>query len=180
MVVLNDGSPTHQGLGRLDLTIVSSALAPKCTWQVSDSIASDHYAIITTISTSRDPQSPPITPKFNFAKADWPVFQHHLDQFTSTFTPSPDLQHHNQEVTTAFQRAAIAAIPRTRPNVARREAWYYNEEIKIVKAMVNQHVRLLKSHPTPQNRHLLREALQHAREVSARVRSDKWFECYCW
>ena len=176
MVIINDGSPTHQNLGRLDLTLVSTDLAPKSTWKINDSLASDHFSITTTLNISRGTTTTQSTSKLNFRKANWNSFQSYFAEFAPTYTAPQDLNQHNKDITDAFQTAAKRSIPSTKPTIPRKEAWYYSLEIKAAKNMVNQHVRLFRNHPTPGNRTLLREVLNHAREVAATERSAKWLQ----
>ena len=176
MIVLNDGSPTHHNLGRIDLTITTPDIAPRSHWQVLDSISSDHFAITTTISVDKLNFQIPTSPIFNYKKANWLLFQQDLATFAAEYIPDPDLGQHNQDIVNAFQKAANTAIPLIKPRTPRQEAWYYTPEVQEAKHLVNQHVKFLKKHPSPEAKARLREAIQHAKEVCEEQRSQKWFE----
>lgn len=55
VVLLNNGEATHVRGGRLDLTLVSRALATGSSWRVHPTLTSDHYALSTTLRVGLPP-----------------------------------------------------------------------------------------------------------------------------
>jgi ribonuclease HI len=81
-VCLNDGSTTFIGAhGKetaLDLSFISSNLAPSSSWWVhDDTLSSNHFVVYTKILTEKSGQPAEASPvkKWNFAKADWHGFK---------------------------------------------------------------------------------------------------------
>ena len=83
--LLNDGTVTripdvskHRATA-IDLTLISPELVPSCSWETyKDTLGSDHMPIIITVSNESiqyDNNIDDIIPKFNFARANWKLFQ---------------------------------------------------------------------------------------------------------
>ncbi|XP_063854131.1 uncharacterized protein LOC135096523 [Scylla paramamosain] len=174
--LLNTGEATHTRGGRLDLTLVSSDLAAGATWQVHPTLTSDHFATLTTLPVA-PPVPPRPPPRWNIRRADWTKFQASLDEWWAAYQPPADLHQQERDLTTAIQTAAAAAIPRCTPSRRHRtDWWYYNEEVREHNHRVNQHRKLYKRRPNPNNLRLLQDVVARARQVSLRAREAKWLE----
>ncbi len=173
MVVLNTGEPTHINGGRLDLTIVTTDIAAKSAWTVSDQIASDHYATCTTINLAKiDP--PPHTPRRCYHKADWKSFQRHLEEWYHEFEAPEDLDEMEKEITEAINIAADLTIPLSKPPIDRNEHWFYGPRVQEMKRRVNQHVRIHQQQRSDNSKARLREVEKHAQQVTHEARVEKW------
>ncbi|KAG0726314.1 hypothetical protein GWK47_036866 [Chionoecetes opilio] len=172
IVLLNTGEPTHVRGGRLDLTLISSDLAPAASWQVHPTLTSDHYAVATTLQVTRPLTQLP-TPRWNIQRADWALFQAILDEWWATYEPLEDLDQRESDLTAAIERAAEAAIPRKVPGRRYNQNWwFYNQEVREQNHMVNIHWKLYRRQPTPTNLKLLCEVVRQV----GRVQEAKWLE----
>ena len=174
-VILNSGKSTHINGGCIDLTFASAHLAPHITWDVLDSVVSDHFGISITVSLPKE-QPTNLQPRRNYAKANWNTFASHLTTILQDYTPSIDVNKHNQQIVTALNAAAEIAIPLHKKRTPRQNAWYYSPRVRAARHIVNVHTRQLKRDPTPYNKQRLREAQQYAKEILAEERSTKWLE----
>ncbi|XP_050714974.1 uncharacterized protein LOC126997803 [Eriocheir sinensis] len=176
VVLLNNGEDTHVRGGRLDLTLVSRALATGSSWRVHPTLTSDHYALSTTLRV-RLPPLPLPHPRWDVKKADWVKFRDALSHWWGTYEPADDLDHRERDFTAAVERAAEAAIPRKAPGYRyRRDWWFFNEKVREQNHLVNIHRKLYRRRPTLTNLELLREVVQHARCVTWRVKEAKWLK----
>ena len=175
LVILNSGEPTHINGGCIDLTIVSSDLAHRTTWTVMDSVVSDHFGIWFNLHVPKPPSTTPLIRR-NFKKADWTLYSSVLEQALQRTDLPHTSQQLNHTISTLMNSAADTAIPSTKPLTRRKDAWYYNERVKEMKTRINQHTKLLKRHPTAENRAILRQVLNHAKTVFTEERSNKWLQ----
>ena len=148
-------------------------LAPKCTWTVSDDIASDHFATCTDIRLRKLPL-PPRAPKRCYNKADWPAFQQHLEDWCREFETPDDLDEMEQKITEAINIAADLTIPMTKPPVECKEYWFFMPRVQEMKKRVNQHIRIHKQQRTATNKARLREVEEHMKQVSHEAKVEKW------
>ena len=87
----------HLTLSRPDLTICSSDLIDSCCTEVLGDIGSDHRPILTTIKTPYKAYFKRKT-RWNFAKADWKLFQESSDNVLSK-TDNTSVEVFSNEVT---------------------------------------------------------------------------------
>ncbi len=105
------------------------------------------------------------------------MFQASLDEWWAAYQPPADLHQQERDLTTAIQTAAAAAIPRCTPSRRHRtDWWYYNDEVREHNHRVNQHRKLYKRRPNPNNLRLLQDVVARARQVFLRAREAKWLE----
>ena len=175
--LLNSGEPTHIYGGRLDLTFLTAALAERATWAVDPELTSDHFAILTTLQVALLPPPPPPPLRWNTGKANWTLFREEMENWYSSYAPAQDLDDLNRDFVAALHAAAESAIPKTKPGTRRHaDRWYYNDTVKEHNHRVNVLRKYLRRHPSLEARDLLRAAIRHAREVTRRVREEKWLE----
>ena len=90
LILLNDCVHTrfdtyHQTSSLLNLSLCHPSIYMDVACEVlSDRLGSDHHPIIITANTSDHPV-PEISPKWNFKKAKWDIFQ---DQYIKEITPN--------------------------------------------------------------------------------------------
>ncbi|KAG7162424.1 hypothetical protein Hamer_G007959 [Homarus americanus] len=102
-----------------------------------------------------------------------PVAQWEMDDELTT----EDIDQLNQDLTGAIQHAAEKAIPKTNPtNRHHKDYWLYNDEVREQNHRINTFRRHLRQYPSPEGVKLLRAAVQHARQITQKIREDKWLE----
>ena len=121
LVCLNDGTGTrldsHTGLySCIDITLVSSSIAAKCSWAVFDDFwGSDHLPIFTTYGMHHFKDPHKFTPKWSFKKVNWSEF----DSACEHYIANPDINASIDTIYTNFVdqigMAANASIPKTKP-----------------------------------------------------------------
>lgn len=173
--LLNNKEPTHLQGGVLDLAFVSTPLRPHTHLSIHPHLASDHFAIKTSISIPRIPPPHPPPPRWNTQKADWTKFRTTLQSLPQPH--SPDLDTHARQVTGNFTTAAKASIPlTTRPHKLYKDYWFRNNEIIELNRMLNRARKMLRNHPSPENKANLRDLIPLARDRKATIREEKWVE----
>ena len=124
IVYLNNGEPTrldpgYGTLSCLDLTLVSSSLAPKCDWQVlNDKLGSDHFPIITTVNFNGDsvPQTEHLqnpTPNWSFYKANWDKYSRETSKISFNIADD-NVQTFYTNFISFIKNAADASIPKSK------------------------------------------------------------------
>ena len=177
MAILNNGEATHIAGGRLDLTFLPTALRSKTQWRVHPILNTDHFAILTTLNIPQLPPPPPPPPKWDQDRANWLLFQKHLDQWYSTYTPPLDESLLARDLTKAFHQAANASIPLKRLAKSNyKDAWYYNSRVKELKNRLNRVRKIHKKRPTVENKNQLREVSLSVQKELQQIRTAKWLE----
>lgn len=99
LVCLNDGRRTRIDIrtGKesvLDLTILSSRMAPKCKWEVhgEGTIGSDHYPIICKLDVDVRLSSEDSHGRWIFKKAEWKRFKETSDLYISSIQETNDVE----------------------------------------------------------------------------------------
>lgn len=174
--LLNNGEPTHIAGGILDLSFTSPRLGQGATWEVHEHLASDHFAIATSINCTK-PTLQASAPRWNTKKADWPLFRRALQNYLQSTEQSYTLDEMEQRLVDAFHQAADTAIPQTRrPKQTYKDSWYYDSRVKEYNHRINQARKLNRKHNTQTTRDLLRATIRTAREGTKKIRIEKWLE----
>jgi len=159
IILLNDGSETHNRGGCLDLCFASEDIAHNLTCSAENFATSDHR-MMKIISNGLLP--PPNTiqhiPKWNIKKAKWEDFTTILDLELNKHPPNDDINDEEQRISTAFNNAAKQTIPLTRPSKKITEAWWQNEELAAQKRNINKLLRIYKNQINTVNKNNLRKA----------------------
>ncbi|ROT71589.1 putative RNA-directed DNA polymerase from mobile element jockey-like [Penaeus vannamei] len=87
--LVNSSDTTHLCGGVLDLTFVSSPLLPLTKWSLHPFLASDHFAVTTTIQALRVPTPSP-TLKCNLQRADWRLYKDLIEDWVAGWVPPDD------------------------------------------------------------------------------------------
>ena len=174
--LLNDGQPTHVRGGRLDLTIVTAALATGATWTLHQTLTSDHFATITDLHVDA-PDIPLPPPKWNTKKADWNLFRTTMDAWWNSYDPCNDLNQREADFTEAITRAADIAIPKTKPAKRKsRDWWFYTPEVREVNRRLTDARKWHQRNPCQETVAFLRNVAQHKREVVREQRTICWLK----
>ncbi|KAG7160423.1 RNA-directed DNA polymerase from mobile element jockey-like 33, partial [Homarus americanus] len=177
ITLINTGEPTHILRGTLDLTFISTELVPVAQWEINDELTSDHFATTTTLRMELLSPPPRPPPRWNTKKANWKLYQDELQKWYSNYELAEDIDQLNQYLTGAIQHAAEKSIPKTNPtNRHHKNYWFYNDEVREQNHRINTFRRHLRQYPSPEGVKLLRAAVQHARQITKKIREDKWLE----
>lgn len=177
--LLNDlAEPTHLAGGRLDLIFTSNTLATNTHWKIHHHLASDHYAIISSIPINYSIYEPPQITRWNVKKANWALFDHEITQWWEETGQQMEgtLDEQETQLLNALNNAASIAIPKKKNGQYHRDWWFFNEKIREMNARVNQHRKTFRRHRSQENARRLREVIAHSRIVSNQARIDQWYE----
>ncbi|KAK3850142.1 hypothetical protein Pcinc_043131 [Petrolisthes cinctipes] len=177
VTLLNTGKPTHVRGGRLDLTFVSSTLQHSAKWNIHPTLTSDHFAIYCQLDINPLPPPSPNPPRWNMRKANWDTFRQSIEKQLKEIRPPDDLDKHEEFLTNIFHKAANEAIPLTKPcKKQRKDHWFYNERVRVLKNRLNAARRLNRRHPSDKNRALLRAVVQLTHQEKKKIQEQKWIE----
>ena len=156
-------------LSRPDLTICSSDLIDSCCTEVLDDIGSDHRPILTTIKTPYKAYFKQKT-RWNFAKADWKLFQESSDSALSN-TDNTSVEVFSNEVTRAILNAASQSIPR-----GSRKPYkpFYNKEMQAAISDRKRARAVLEQAPSQEARILYNKSCAKVKLVLTKAKNEKW------
>ena len=174
--LLNNGEPTHDRGGRLDLTFTSEVLAHGANWTTHSTLTSDHFAIQIEIQTTllTIPLPPP---KWNLRKANWGLFQAKMNDWWREYNPPMDLDEREEDFTAAITQAADVAIPKTTPARSnRKDWWFFSPEVQQINRRLSAARKLHRRNPCPETVSILRSVAHHKREITREQRTKRWYE----
>jgi ribonuclease HI/exonuclease III len=189
LVVLNDGPFTRIGYenqrsSAIDLTLVSADLAASATWNVgTDPLQSDHLPLHLVLDDA-DPDEAEMdrTPKFQYHKADWQLFQSRLAAECTHRDPSdPDTETYYENIRNMILAAADAAIPKRAPGPGgkhRHSASWWNTACAEATTAKRRALRRFKTDMSEANRTALREATAKCRATADNAKREHW-EQFC-
>jgi len=136
-VVLNDGKPTFQNtqghLSYIDLTIVSSNLATKCTWYtLNNMMGADHTPIVCRVEDILQTESATVT-KWKLSKADWQQYRGQCrDHILNTDLYDDDIEKFSDNVMNMINTAANISVPKRKAGQRgkRKPLPYWNDKVK--------------------------------------------------
>lgn len=132
LILLNNGTPTHLSsangtLSAIDLTLTSSSLATKLTWNTHDDLChSDHFPIIIQFTAQQSNHS---YQKYDLKKADW-------DEFTA-LTEIKEVTDNNilEAIYNKIQAAVNQTIPKITINNSKEKVpWWTTDIAKLIKS----------------------------------------------
>ena len=177
VALLNNGEPTHERGGRLDLSFLTSTLRPSASWRVHPTLTSDHFGISLNMQLPQLPAPPPPPPRWNHEKANWVLFQNHLEEWHQAYQPPTDINQLEADLVSAFHEAADAAMPKSKPNRKNhKDSWYYNERVRELKHRLNVARRVHRKRPSANSLRILRDFARHVRVELKEIRTNKWLE----
>ncbi|CAH0729195.1 unnamed protein product, partial [Brenthis ino] len=185
-ITLNDGSPTRIKLvnGSLqksspDITLVTSDIALKFTWAMSnESLGSDH--LIIKYSLCNNNQSPNFVRKRNFKKANWNGYSSFLQSIFSVLILAADPQEAYNQFVDAINTAANIYIPpvnicqdplRLKKFVPKS---YWNVDISRSIAERRLALAIFRKNPTPHNLSNLQAKIASARRTIRKAKREAW------
>lgn len=177
LTLLNDlAQPTHEQLGRLDLSFASSTLSPAVHWSLHPSVTSDHFGILLEITATRPPP-PPAPPRFNMRAADWPSFTAIAESLFTDSLPPADLDTYAVSFSDLTLQAARQAIPLCKPHSRPyRDAWIYGPRVRELNHRVNAARKALRARPGPLTLAYLRSTVRHVTAEKQKLRAVAWEE----
>lgn len=121
--LLNTGEGTHQkhlgGMSALDLTMVSSSLALKCTWTVeNNTLSSDHCPTICKLNAFINVDNEK-KPNWIINKANWNLFQTKVKECFDGYVVG-SVEESTSDITNFIIKAATEAIPKTSNKIKQR------------------------------------------------------------
>jgi len=147
--LVNSSDTTHLCGGVLDLTFVSSPLLPLTKWSLHPFLASDHFAVTTTIQALRVPTLSP-TLKWDLRRADWRLYKDLIEDWVAGWVPPDDLDQFDSAFVGAIHEAGTQAFPTTSPSFhSHRNHWFYNDRIRELRHRLLIMRKLLRKHPSP-------------------------------
>jgi len=135
LVCLNDGKSTRMdtvkgGLSCLDLTIISAALAGKCTWNVQENnLGSDHWPIVCEIQSAVQKQSFNQCARWGFRQARWDEFFVLCEKNFKNMKMEGNIEERYKKVVSEIILAANLSIPLIKGNGKRKKnvPWWSEE-----------------------------------------------------
>ncbi|KAG7176703.1 putative RNA-directed DNA polymerase from mobile element jockey-like 87, partial [Homarus americanus] len=121
------------------------------TFISTEPVISDHFATTTTLRVELLPPSPRPPPRWNTKKANWKLYQDELQKMRKQY----------QRQTLQIDTTKTTGSTMTK------------SENRIAESSFRRHLR---QYPSPEGVKLLRAAVQHARQITQKIREDKWLE----
>uniref|UniRef100_A0A0K8W3B0 RNA-directed DNA polymerase from mobile element jockey n=1 Tax=Bactrocera latifrons TaxID=174628 RepID=A0A0K8W3B0_BACLA len=133
LIIPNDNKPTHFSTHKtfttVDLTICSSNIAPKLTTNTLSHLhGSDHYPILTSLSTPFTSKSPQ-KPRFIIGKANWDMFGTTASRLCADRPCTPNISREVATITKIIRISAHLSIPQTNPKVHKKIAPHWSSEL---------------------------------------------------
>ena len=173
---LNDPDrPTHLQLSTgsqssPDLTIVHANLETHCSWSTLPALPSDHLPISVILQSANNQSPKPFKSNFVYKKADWKLFQKHLDDALQSF----DITTHTvdtaeKHLRTCLLQAARKAIPRGRRK--KFKPWWTPEVEAAVQARKTAYTQ---AHIDEEHRQAYLSASRNCSTVIRQAKREAW------
>ena len=138
IIVLNDGSPTHfsthKSLTHVDLSLCSSTLAPKCCWEAFENLhGSDHFPILTTLSSTLKYEKIKPQKKFKTDIANWESYQIICEDLCNKFAISTNINQEASKLNKIIRSAANTSIPQTKPIFIKTTLPWWNSNLQVLR-----------------------------------------------
>lgn len=184
-VTLNDGSITRLKLvnnvlqqSTPDITIVSSDIALKFNWKVTNEcLGSDHLMIKFTTSVD---YTPIINKKRNFKKADWGRYRQIMEEECSRWNLPDDPQEAYDSYIEIINKAAEDSIPYVRVCVNPCAKFvpkpYWTPMLSKVVAERRLALSMFRRNPTPDNLEKLKKKTCESQKLIRNARNKGWWE----
>lgn len=173
--LLNSKDTIHLCGGVLDLTFVTSSLLPSTKWSLHPFLASDHFAVTTTIQAFRVPAPPP-NPKWILWKGNWHLYKDLMETWADGFIPPEDIDHFEFALVSAIQQAVTQAFPPMSPSSpTHKNQWFYNDRTREVRHGLIMR-KTLKRHPSPELLAIFRATNKHICKKIQAVKPRTWLE----
>lgn len=184
LVCLNNGTKTRIEVRNgkesvLDLTLVSSRLAPKCVWEVYNkgTIGSDHYPVMSKLNIDITKHSEYGSCRWVFQKANWERFKE-LSDSCLNLVQEDDIDKYENEVRQSIFLAAMATIPKSTGKGMRKAVPWWDEACSKAIKVRNQAFKMLKRTHTFQRLIEYKRAQAVVRRTIRQTKRTYWRE-YC-
>ena len=161
--------PTTTYNTTIDLAIIHCNIAAKANWDIYESFASDHFAIIISWYPGPLLERTLSQPKFQMNKADWPKFQEVINTELIGFQSSDDIDDYNQQLLHMLTNAAEQSIPKSTQGGAVKKYWRYDLGVKCAKQDYNRANRHYRQNRTDDNKITMREKFDIYNEMCKHV-----------
>lgn len=180
MILLNDGSATHLStrstFTHIDLSIVSSDIAPFTSWNIDPQLnGSDHYPIHIKINTrvSYANETKFRRAIFNTDKANWEKYQQHLINI-----PLRELSNNPNKEIAILQKhiksGANVAISHRKHYKNKKYSYWWNKELSNLRNKKQDLFYTFKEHPNMNNRIAYMKANSYFKRMSKKSRADSF------
>ncbi|XP_066945256.1 uncharacterized protein [Macrobrachium rosenbergii] len=178
VALLNTGQSTHIRGGRLDLTFATTTIRHLTRWQVHPTLVSDHFATMTELEMQQLPPIPPPPPRWNQDLANWVIFRLALEEWAAQYTPPEDIDQLEKDLVDAIHNAANKAMPikTAQRNYSYKDSWYYCQEVRQLKTLLNRVTKIYRRRATAENRELLQTVKNDVHQRLQEIRIEKWLE----
>ncbi len=184
LIIFNNGQPTHFNmsnghLSAIDLTLCSTAIAPKCNWGVLEQLHdSDHFPILLYVDCPHSiPNSFAGSLKWNYDKANWKQYKKCICKLLNQqdiFEENDDIDRIIQSFSNAITIATYESIKYSRPTNKTRSVPWWNDEcndaIKRSKRAFNKY----KKHNTLENKIEYKKMRAKARRIIIESKAKSW------
>ena len=136
-VALNTSQPTYQNsrgqVSHIDLTLVSSVLATKCSWHTkNNTMGSDHMPILCHVDDHPYVETASL-PKWKLDKADWKLYKEGCKNYIHTLLVyDDDIDTFNKNIINMVNTASGSSIPRRKSSKKTKHnpLPYWNDRIR--------------------------------------------------
>ena len=171
---LNSGEATRvDSQTAPDLAACSTALARRSTWELDDSLGSDHRVMRISVRSGYSASSRVRKPRWAFKKADWPAWVADCEAALSELPATATAQELCSRFTVALQEASARHIPRGAR--AAPKPWAADPELE--EAIADRRAAQARVDPAdPATKERWIAARQRAAEVEARVSRQRFHD----
>ena len=184
-VALNTSQPTYQNIrgqvSHIDLTLVSSVLATKCSWHTkNNTMGSDHMPILCHVDDHPyvETASPP---KWKLDKADWKLYKEGCKNYIHTLLVyDDDIDTFNKNIINMVNTASGSSIPRRKSSKKTKHnpLPYWNDRIR--KAVYDRNCARNKMNRTKTQENI--EGYKRAKGIAQHIIKDSavtYWQNYC-
>ncbi|XP_066943290.1 uncharacterized protein [Macrobrachium rosenbergii] len=141
-------------------------------------LVSDHFATMTELEMQQLPPIPPPPPRWNQDLANWVIFRLALEEWAAQYTPPEDIDQLEKDLVDAIHNAANKAMPikTAQRNYSYKDSWYYCQEVRQLKTLLNRVTKIYRRRATAENRELLQTVKNDVHQRLQEIRIEKWLE----
>jgi hypothetical protein len=177
LTTVNDGQNTYLSKttgteSAIDITAINHEMAPHTQWTILKNAISDHSPIVTTLYLTSD-QIIQNKRSWNFRKANWNLYTETLEELCLKNPPNGNINERLHILTTNFNQAAKASIPRGK----RRDNWVPYWTDRNIDSMIEERDNIrdqMKTDNTEENRRKLIEITHKVEQEICDCKREKW------
>lgn len=180
LVILNDGSTTFYGNSKktssVDLTPTTPNISLKCDWTPTDTLGSDHMALLTTIHLTAETTTLNVKPIWNLKKADWKAYELDTLLWDDTLISHKDVNTFTTSISSFIITSAEKFIPTFTPKPRPITIW--NDDCTTATKTRRNALRRLQRHRTPENWTAYQTAHKNAQTIINETRQNNWINFF--